>query len=167
MKLGVRLWFGGEVFSWRDEARRINCCSEFFLPGTLAAAVFALLLSLRAFTEAHFLGHKRTKGFIICPQRHFHNKFDCHVSCFNYSLPFRSGRSLAVLLDFTLSNNNSSHFLSHTYLYLRWQQGWSSELGLSVTPTRWSTVRHLSNYRSQFDYNFYKKSGSPEDVLQF
>lgn len=33
----------------------------------------------------------RLKLLLICPQRNFHNKLGCHVSCFNCSLPFRSG----------------------------------------------------------------------------
>lgn len=59
------------------------------------------------------------KLLIICPQRLFRNKLHWRISRFNYSLPFRSGLSLAVLLDFILPNNdNSSDFLSHSHIFI-------------------------------------------------
>lgn len=58
------------------------------------------------------------KLLIICPQRLFHNKLHWRISRFNYSLPFRSGLSLAVLLDFILPNNNNPLTFCHTRIFL-------------------------------------------------
>lgn len=123
--------------------------SFFFLEGRTRPAAFALiLLRLRVLSTFSLVTRERQasacrlKLLIICPPRHFRNKLGCHVSCFNYSLPFRSGLGLAVLLDFTLSNNNS---LSVTYTYFyphRQQLKW---VFVSVT-TRQYRVRHLSDF---------------------
>lgn len=125
----------------------------FFLEGRTRPAAFALiLLRLRVLSTFSLVTRERQasacrlKLLIICPPRHFRNKLGCHVSCFNYSLPFRSGLGLAVLLDFTLSNNNS---LSVTYTYFyphRQQLKW---VFVSVT-TRQYRVRHLSDDRLRF-----------------
>lgn len=106
-----------EATEWwiHTSVTRIKCCSK-----THASAAFALVLYLRVFLVIRERNASvcHLKLLIICPQRLFHNKLHWRISRFNYSLPFRSGLSLAVLLDFILPNNNNPLTFCHTRMFL-------------------------------------------------
>lgn len=107
-----------EATEWwiHTSVTRLKCCSQ-----THASAAFALVLYLREFIlviREQNASVCHLKLLIICPQRLFHNKLHWRISRFNYSLPFRSGLSLAVLLDFILPNNNNPLTFCHTRIFL-------------------------------------------------